>query len=180
MRLGVCAFFRNEARYLLEWIAFHRHVGVTDFYLYDHNSNDSSLELLRPLVDEGVVHLYVNGDHSVAQMQAAGVFQGRVIHHCMQTHRREVDWIMHIDIDEFLTPSAPALPGKTHMQTVLEPLDQTNVTGIYVFRLEFGPNNHRTPPQGLLQCEAYTTRMPKVSFPKWIIKYVHRFFYFRT
>jgi hypothetical protein len=169
----VCAFFRNEAPHLLEWIVFHRQMGVTDFFLYDHNSKDNYIEVLQPLVDKGIVHLYVNGNMQMAQMDRAAQFQGHAIHHCAQNHRDSVDWLMHIDIDEFLTPAVAAQPGKTYIETVFEPLQQTNITGVYVFRFEFGPNNHRVAPANMLQCEAYTTRSSSVNIaPKWIFKYV--------
>ena len=34
--LGVCAIFRDEARFLDEWISFHAGVGATHFYLYNN------------------------------------------------------------------------------------------------------------------------------------------------
>ena len=33
-KLAVCAVFDNEARYLPEWLAYHRLVGVAEFVLY--------------------------------------------------------------------------------------------------------------------------------------------------
>ena len=33
--LSICAIYRDEAPYLVEWIEFHRLVGVEHFYLYD-------------------------------------------------------------------------------------------------------------------------------------------------
>src|SRR5262249_58542936 len=38
--LAVCAIFRDEARYLAEWVSFHRVQGVERFYLYDNRSSD--------------------------------------------------------------------------------------------------------------------------------------------
>ena len=38
--LAVGAIFQNEARYLREWIEFHRRQGVERFYLYENNSSD--------------------------------------------------------------------------------------------------------------------------------------------
>ena len=46
--LAVCAIFRDEARYLAEWVSFQRVQGVERFYLYDNRSADdwrSELEL---------------------------------------------------------------------------------------------------------------------------------------
>ena len=35
-KIAVCAIFKDEAPYLLEWIAFHKMVGVDLFVLYDN------------------------------------------------------------------------------------------------------------------------------------------------
>lgn len=39
--LALVSFFRNEARFLKEWIEFYRMIGVEHFYLYNHLSDDN-------------------------------------------------------------------------------------------------------------------------------------------
>jgi hypothetical protein len=46
-KIGVCAIFKDEAPYLLEWIAFHRMVGIDLLVLYDNGSTDGGPELIR-------------------------------------------------------------------------------------------------------------------------------------
>ena len=36
--LGLCAIIKDEDLFLDEWIAYHMHLGVTAFYLYDNAS----------------------------------------------------------------------------------------------------------------------------------------------
>ena len=55
--LSICAIFKNEARYLEEWIKFHRGVGVSHFFLYDNESTDDPLTVLRPWIEMGLVTL---------------------------------------------------------------------------------------------------------------------------
>ena len=38
-KIAVCAIFKDEAPYLLEWLAFHRMIGVDLFVLYDNGSS---------------------------------------------------------------------------------------------------------------------------------------------
>src|SRR5262245_21968687 len=45
--LAVCAIFKDEAKFLDEWIRFHARVGVTRFYLYDNGTRDHEYEVLR-------------------------------------------------------------------------------------------------------------------------------------
>src|SRR5262249_4424977 len=46
--LAVCAIFRDEARYLAEWVSFHRVQRVERFYLYDNRSADEWRSELAP------------------------------------------------------------------------------------------------------------------------------------
>ena len=38
-KIAACAIFKDEAPYLLEWLAFHRMIGVDLFVLYDNGSS---------------------------------------------------------------------------------------------------------------------------------------------
>jgi hypothetical protein len=54
-RLAVAALFRNEARYLEEWIEYHLMVGVEHFWLYDDSSTDDWRDVVAPYADAGLV-----------------------------------------------------------------------------------------------------------------------------
>src|SRR4051794_11337491 len=47
----VCAIFQNEAKYLKEWIEYHRLVGAQHFYLYNNRSTDHYMDILQPYID---------------------------------------------------------------------------------------------------------------------------------
>jgi hypothetical protein len=46
-KISVCAIFKDEAPYLLEWLAFHTVIGMDLFVLYDNGSGDGGGELIR-------------------------------------------------------------------------------------------------------------------------------------
>ncbi len=46
-KIAVCAIFKDEAPYLLEWLAFHKMIGVDLFVLYDNGSTDGGGDLIR-------------------------------------------------------------------------------------------------------------------------------------
>ncbi|MFO1028949.1 MAG: glycosyltransferase family 2 protein [Acetobacteraceae bacterium] len=46
-RLAICAIFKNEASYLLEWIAYPRAIGFDHIVLYDNASTDGGAALIR-------------------------------------------------------------------------------------------------------------------------------------
>ena len=35
--VSICAMYKNEAKYILEWIEYHLMIGVDHFYLYNNN-----------------------------------------------------------------------------------------------------------------------------------------------
>jgi len=53
--LSVATMFKNERRWLREWLEFGLMMGVEHFYLYDNNSTDSPLEILQSYIDGGYV-----------------------------------------------------------------------------------------------------------------------------
>lgn len=94
MNISICAVFKDEALYLKEWIEFHRLLGVTKFYLYNHNSTDDYLNILSTYIDLGIVELT---DWLKVQPVQLDVYLD-----CIHKHSGYSEWIAFIDIDEFL------------------------------------------------------------------------------
>ncbi len=44
--LSICGIMKDEGPYLVEWLEFHKLVGVEKFYLYDNSSSDNSIDIL--------------------------------------------------------------------------------------------------------------------------------------
>jgi hypothetical protein len=42
VRVGIVAIAKNEARFLLEWVAFHRAVGIRHFFIVDNGGDDGT------------------------------------------------------------------------------------------------------------------------------------------
>jgi hypothetical protein len=55
-RFGIMTMVRNEAPYLLEWIAHHRLLGFSQITIYDNCSNDASARILLPLSKAGIIN----------------------------------------------------------------------------------------------------------------------------
>ena len=102
MKLAICAIFRNEARYLREWLEFHRLVGIERFYLYNNRSSDDYMPVLRPYLASGVVVLNEWPFQPPCQVEA--------YQHYIDAHLDVSGWTAFIDIDEFLwSPRYPAV-----------------------------------------------------------------------
>jgi hypothetical protein len=132
--LSIGAIYQDEARYLEEWIEFHRLVGVERFFLYDNNSSDDHRAVLAPYLEDGtaVVHHWP---------LVPGQFPA--YDDCVQRHRDDSRWIAFVDIDEFLfSPTLRPLPE------VLP--EYESWPGVGVNRMTYGTSGHREPPPGLV------------------------------
>jgi hypothetical protein len=140
--LSACAIYRDESRYLPEWLEFHRLMGVARFFLYDNGSSDDHLEVLAPYVAEGLVVVH---DWPVPYIGTDGRLgaQRLAFDRCMDEHGDDSRWIAFLDIDEFLFSPTGAPPSQ------LLP-EYEEYSGLCVSRAEFGSSGHRTAPEGLV------------------------------
>ncbi|OIQ33620.1 MAG: glycosyl transferase family 2 [Alphaproteobacteria bacterium MedPE-SWcel] len=96
MRITAVTCVKNEGPFLLEWIAYNRLIGVTDFLFYSNDCSDGSDALLDCLAARGgVTHLPNPAEGRAYQMEA--------LRDC--AHRpvvQQADWLWIADIDEFL------------------------------------------------------------------------------
>jgi len=101
-RFAVVAMARNEAPYLLEWIAHYRLLGFERITIYDNESNDASWRILRPLAKAGVIDaVYWKTRRKQHKQQGA-------YNHARLRLRDSVEWCLFADLDEFLIPRAEA------------------------------------------------------------------------
>lgn len=93
--LSICAIFKNEALFLKEWIELHILLGVDHFYLYNNNSEDDYLSILKPYIEIGTVTL-IEWPDIPGQLSA--------YKHWYSTFRKESKWVSFLDIDEYICP----------------------------------------------------------------------------
>lgn len=96
--LSVCAIFKWEQPWLVEWVAYHRAVGVEHFTLFGNEEGarwEESRSILACYVDAGLVEL-----HQVPQTGQ----QRPVYNKTIEAMRGKARWVAFIDLDEFLYP----------------------------------------------------------------------------
>jgi hypothetical protein len=88
---------KNEAPFVLEWIAYHKAIGFDEIVICSNPSNDGMEEILAALADAGEIrHLRATVPAgSGPQFVASKVFSAEVGY-------REGDWYLWLDADEFL------------------------------------------------------------------------------
>jgi len=101
--IALASIFRDEARFLKEWIEFYKLLGVEHFYLYNNLSKDNYLEILKPYIEEGIVELediMVNPKNNVELNE----IQTQAYTEVAKKVKDIVEWLIFVDTDEFLFP----------------------------------------------------------------------------
>ena len=88
---------KNEGPYIVEWVAYHRAIGVDDFLIYSNDCTDGTAEILNRLQDMGVIQHRNNDKWKGNSPQQ----------HALNLSLKEpvvmdAGWIIHIDVDEFI------------------------------------------------------------------------------
>lgn len=101
--LSICAIFRDEARFLKEWIEFHRLVGVEHFYLLNNLSGDHYQQVLAPYIRKNIVELHAWNHETTAPGRWSPI-QTSGYQEMIKKSAEETEWLAILDTDEFLFP----------------------------------------------------------------------------
>lgn len=129
--LSVCTNFRNDAKYIAEWIDFHLMQGVEHFYLYDNLSTDNPEKVLEPYIRQGFVEIIkwpfpARNATEYAVMQL-GAYRDAI-------KRCDSTWVAFIDTDEFLFS-----PLRIDLKRAIE--NYNGFSGIAVNWIVYGTSN---------------------------------------
>ncbi len=102
-QLSICTVFRDDARFLKEWIEFHLLVGVEHFYLFNHLSQDNYLSVLKPYMDKGIVELF-DWPLEILIPTQWDIIQSTAIQAGIHKAKSKTKWLAIIDTDEFIIP----------------------------------------------------------------------------
>lgn len=102
-KLSICSVFQNEARFMKEWIDYHRLVGVEHFWLYNNESTDNFEEVLQPYIDQGIVELFFWPDLTPEIWFPYGC-QERGFNDAVRRAKHKSKWLAALDLDEFMVP----------------------------------------------------------------------------
>lgn len=139
--VSICAIFKNEGPYLKEWIEYHKIIGVNHFYLYNNNSTDNYLDILRGYIENGEVTL-INWEKNQAQLEA--------YRHCIDSYSSYTKWIGFIDLDEFVVPRL-----ENNIYDVLKRFDR-NAGSVLVYWKVFGSSGRLNRNLNGLVAEDFT------------------------
>ncbi|RED18421.1 glycosyltransferase family 2 protein [Pontivivens insulae] len=111
-RICILTCMKNEGPFILEWVAHHRAIGFTDFIVYTNDCTDGTDELLDLLVEKGLITARRDNPWRTEEASTAGDPQRAAMWHAENDPlMSEMDWIMPMDVDEYLTIHV----GKGHL-----------------------------------------------------------------
>ena len=146
---------RNEAPFILEWIAYHRAIGFTDFLVYTNDCNDGTDLLLDRLEQLGIVSHVPNPRRGKKPVQWTAL--KRAANHPAV---RKADWVFVADVDEFLNIHA----GDGHLDDLFAA--HPDADGFHLSWRMFGANG-RTAFEDQPVTEQFTTAAPAALVWPW-------------
>ncbi|MFS4583480.1 glycosyltransferase family 2 protein [Phaeobacter sp. C3_T13_0] len=97
-RTAVVTTMKNEGPFILEWLAYHRAIGVDDFLVYTNDCSDGTDTLLQVLQDKGFVQHRDNPFREANMRPQHAAFQAAE----QEPVARNADWLICMDVDEFI------------------------------------------------------------------------------
>lgn len=137
-RSVLVATAKNEAPYLLEWVAHHLELGFDDIILYQNDSDDLTHETMTLLQEMGIVTYSDNraapGRHQIRAYLRASRLPAY----------KAADWAMALDLDEFLVIKT----GDGRLADLVAAVPEADVIRVN-WRI-FGSAHHRQPSDDLV------------------------------
>lgn len=165
--LCVCTMVWNGAKFMREWVIYHSHLGVQRFFIYDNNSDDDIVSVIKSLASYNVSrHLWPWLKSQEASFS-----------HCAVRATKECSWVAFIDLDEFIFPKRflNLENGSTSEPPVHAMIKQYNredlgVLGqLKISNFNFGPSGLKTLPKSG-QMVNYVCRMTLPKRVKSIVR----------
>ena len=156
--LSITSITKNSKHYIVEWIEYHRLVGVEHFFLLDNDSDDGLNETLKYYVDRNIVTLipWSNTYYRDVDLKVLSNTQQTGIIHALEKYGCQTHWSALIDDDEFIVHKNP---NKT-LHEVLSEYEPYG--GLALGWLWFGSNGHVEKPDKLV-IESYTACSEKLD-----------------
>ena len=147
--LSIVGIFKDEPD-IIEWIEYHKLVGVERFYLYD---NDSALDyetILKPYIDDKtVIYKKVQGK----------CMQVPVYRDAIYRYKSETEWLAIIDLDEYIVPVE-----KNNLKDFLK--DYDNYPAIVANWVMFDSNGLKKRDKNKTVIESFTRVYKNYQEPK--------------
>ncbi len=97
-RTVIVTCMKNEGPFILEWIAYHRMIGVDDFLVYTNDCDDGTVEILNRLQEMGILQRRENPFHKTGAKPQQSALDAA----SREKTLTNAGWIISMDVDEFI------------------------------------------------------------------------------
>ena len=124
---------KNEGPFLLEWVAHHKGIGVTDFLVFSNDCDDFTTEILDRLDDMRIVRHLPN---PTMFMQNGQHHRTALAYAPLHKEFQRADYIVIIDCDEFIVSKT----GDGTLQSLVKNFDDPDIISLSELNYGFGKN----------------------------------------
>ena len=165
-RTCIVTTMKNEGPFILEWLAFHRVIGVQDYLIYTNDCTDGTDTMLQMLQDKGLVqhreNPFRNSDLKPQHAALQAAEKEKMV--------KNADWLICMDVDEFINIKC----GDGTLKALFQAVGDANMIAL-TWRL-FGNNDIHKFTDGLIieqydSCADELTRKPHQA---WGIKTLYQ------
>lgn len=144
---------KNEGPFILEWIAYHRAIGVEGFLIYTNDCTDGTDTMLELLQSKGFIQHRENPFHPSGKLKPQ--------HAALQAAESEdlikkSDWLICMDVDEFINIHT----GSGTLSDLYKATKEANMISL-TWRLFGNSNIHEF--QDIPICDAFTRCAPELA-----------------
>lgn len=100
MRITAITPMKNEGPFILEWLAYHRLIGINDFICFSNDCEDGTDLILERLDELGLVRHLPNP--SIVRSEEGGHHWAAMAYVDAMPRLRRSDWYVSFDVDEFI------------------------------------------------------------------------------
>ena len=106
--LAICTMVKSVDSFIPTWLDVHRFLGVEHVYMYDNEDPEVTTlpSTLKRHIDDGFV-TYIRWRHSITKWKT--YLETQIAHEmdCIWRHKYDVEWMIKIDVDEYVQPMDP-------------------------------------------------------------------------
>lgn len=135
----IVAILRDELKFVDEWLAYHRLLGVDHFYLYDDEPGGALARYILPHKQYTTVVPW----HRRHKELAGRNKQTKAYTHSLPEVRNKFEWVCFLDLDEFIV-----LKQDPDTKTFLDQFSKA--ASVSLFWRVFGDNDYFNNPRGLV------------------------------
>lgn len=141
--LSIMAIFKGEQAYMEEWLDYHISQGFEQIYLYSNEPNLNSYPYLKEPKYSPYIKLidWVNKKND-------GIYtiQRQAYTHCVQTYSHETQFLLMLDIDEFIVPLKSYSKVSEYILNLKSQWNE--IKAFKIQRYDFGSSGYKTKPKG--------------------------------